>query len=245
MTGGWVRNWRQIEDWEWYTTPNMAHLFQHLIRRANHKSRRWQGVKINTGQLVTSQESLRLQTGLSRQSIRTSLERLKSTNDITIETTSTYSLVSICNYSSYQANGDDSNQPCNQVSNQRATSEQPAANQRATTNKNEKKDKTIKNKQEYTPDFLKFWQAYPRKEGKGKAWESWQKKNPPIEQVLATVARYKLTPSWLPDANGQTWIPHPTTWLNQNRWEDEPNVGKQKETTAEAMERIKREGRIK
>src|SRR3990167_4990025 len=145
MTGGWVCNWRQIEEWEWYTTSNMAHLFQHLIRRANHKPKKWQGIVVEQGQLVTSQTSLKVQTGISRQSLRTCLDRLKSTGEITIQTTNIYSLISICNYKTYQDYDDKSNQVTNQPTNQRLTSEQPATNQQLTTNNNNKKKKKGKN----------------------------------------------------------------------------------------------------
>src|SRR3990167_8959241 len=114
----------------------MAHLFQHLIRRANHKPKKWQGIVVEQGQLVTSQTSLKVQTGISRQSLRTCLDRLKSTGEITIQTTNIYSLISICNYKTYQDYDDKSNQLTNQPTNQRLTSEQPATNQQLTTNNN-------------------------------------------------------------------------------------------------------------
>ena len=117
---GWVKNWRKIENWEWYTTPHMAHLFQHLIRQANHKPRKWQGVVINTGQFITSQESLSVQTGLSRQTIRTCLDRLKSTKEIAVKSTSHYTLITIAGYKSYQSQNGDANQ--------QLTSHQPATN---------------------------------------------------------------------------------------------------------------------
>lgn len=240
MSDGWVRNWRKIEEWEWYTKPNMAHLFQHLIRRANHRRKAWQGKVLEPGQLIMSQENLSLETGLSRQTVRTGLNHLKSTGEITIQSTNAYTLITICKYNTYQAYGDTGNQPTNQPPNQRLTSEQPTANQQLTTNKNDKNEKNEKKKTVYSVDFEKFWAAYPRKEGKGKAWESWLKKKPPIEQVLATLEKYKRCDQWLKD-NGQ-FIPHPATWLNQERWEDEI---KGSETLEEKMARMKREGRWK
>jgi len=81
-----------------------------------------------------------------------------------------------------------------------------------------------KKKSAYTDDFVKFWNSYPRKEGKGKAWEAWQKHKPPIAQVLTTLERYKRSASWLPDEKGKTYIPHPATWINGGRWEDEVAV---------------------
>lgn len=70
--------------------------------------------------------------------------------------------------------------------------------------------------------FQQFWDAYPRKEDKGKARKAWKTHNcaPLVDLILATVERYKKTDQWQKDA-GQ-FIPHPTTWLNGKRWEDEP-----------------------
>lgn len=70
--------------------------------------------------------------------------------------------------------------------------------------------------------FDLFWQAYPKKVGKGAALKSWSKfqfteseANAVIKSVQENSAR---NPQWLKD-NGQ-FIPHPATWLNQERWND-------------------------
>lgn len=79
----------------------------------------------------------------------------------------------------------------------------------------------VKAAEGYTEDFETFWSAYPRKVGKGGAFKAWQKQKPePIEKVLRLIRKYKST-EW---ANIETrFIPHPATWLNQRRWEDEPD----------------------
>jgi hypothetical protein len=76
---------------------------------------------------------------------------------------------------------------------------------------------------EYSPAFLLFWQAYPRKKDKGHAWKAWQtaSKNglPAIEAIVAKIVSAKRGPDWTKDA-GQ-WIPYPASWINGRRWEDE------------------------
>ena len=69
----------------------------------------------------------------------------------------------------------------------------------------------------YSDDFQEFWKEYPRKVGKGKAWESWQKLNPPLDKCLEVVKAFKESDEWA----DPKFIPHPTTWLNQRRWDDE------------------------
>lgn len=70
--------------------------------------------------------------------------------------------------------------------------------------------------------FASFWKVYPRKTDKAKAQKSWDKLRPDqplFEQIMAGLARHCESRDWLKD-DGQ-FIPHPTTWLNGKRWEDE------------------------
>jgi hypothetical protein len=67
--------------------------------------------------------------------------------------------------------------------------------------------------------FEKFWSAYPRKEGKQKAKAAFEKVNIPLDVLLNAIEQQKESAQWSKD-NGQ-FIPHPTTWLNGKRWEDE------------------------
>lgn len=141
-SSGWVKNWRAIEEWEWYKTPNMAHLFQHLIRKANHAPQHWEGMVIERGQLVCGRLSLSEATGISQQSIRTCLERLKSTNEITIQSTKRFSIITINNYDGYQGGDTEDNHVINQTFNQRSTNDQPTANHKQEL-KNDKNDKKL------------------------------------------------------------------------------------------------------
>lgn len=68
--------------------------------------------------------------------------------------------------------------------------------------------------------FAAFWKAYPRRVGKGAAESAWKKV--PAEahaKIMAAIEDQKKGADWIKD-NGQ-FIPHPSTWLNQKRWEDD------------------------
>jgi hypothetical protein len=70
--------------------------------------------------------------------------------------------------------------------------------------------------------FEKFWEAYPRKQGKQDARKAWAKIKVGTEllaTILAAIEAQKEGHDWKHDA-GQ-FIPHPTTWLNGGRWLDE------------------------
>lgn len=71
--------------------------------------------------------------------------------------------------------------------------------------------------------FDRFWAVYPRHVSKDAARKSWLKLAPDealTAAIIAKVQEHAATPQWVKD-NGD-FIPHPRTWLNQRRWEDEP-----------------------
>lgn len=70
--------------------------------------------------------------------------------------------------------------------------------------------------------FERFWELYPRKVGKQAALKAWSRLKPSAEltkAILDAVEYQKNSREWTKD--GGQYIPHPTTWLNQGRWEDE------------------------
>jgi len=118
----------------------MVHLFIHLLLKANHEPGRWQGIEIKRGQLVTGRKQLSKETGISERSIRTCINRLKSTSELTSKTTNRFSIITLCNYDSYQAvdyiNDQQNDQP--------TANKRPASDQQPTTNKNNKEEKELK-----------------------------------------------------------------------------------------------------
>lgn len=72
------------------------------------------------------------------------------------------------------------------------------------------------------PLFDRFWSAYPRHTGKAQALKAWTKLAPDESLLMAMLAAL----NWQRRQDGWTkddgkFIPHPTTWLNGRRWEDE------------------------
>lgn len=110
-TRGFVAFPRGLIDWEWYTEPNTARLFFHLLLTANWKEKQWQGIAIYPGELVTSQSQLAKQLNLTVMQVRTALEHLKVTGWITVKTGPKYSVISIKNYNSIV----DRNRPDNRL----------------------------------------------------------------------------------------------------------------------------------
>ena len=72
----------------------------------------------------------------------------------------------------------------------------------------------------YSSNFLAFWDWYPKKKGKGAAWKAYcsiKKPTPMLSQIREAIETQIKTEDW----NDPKFIPHPATWLNQRRWEDE------------------------
>ena len=85
--------------------------------------------------------------------------------------------------------------------------------------KQDNKPDTLSVRVNQRDQFDTFWRKYPRKEGKKKAWERWQKLDPdPVlfAAILSGLDAHIRSEQWRRGV-----IPHPTTWLNGERWEDE------------------------
>lgn len=70
--------------------------------------------------------------------------------------------------------------------------------------------------------FADFWKAYPNKKAKPKADAAWRKLKPSVKTIadlMAGLERSKVSEQWLRD--GGQYIPHPASWLNGRRWEDQ------------------------
>ena len=70
--------------------------------------------------------------------------------------------------------------------------------------------------------FDLFWAAYPKKVGKKdaqKAWKNAKVKTELFDKIMTAVGRARTTDQWQRE-NGR-YIPNPSTWINQGRWDDE------------------------
>lgn len=70
--------------------------------------------------------------------------------------------------------------------------------------------------------FAKFWRLYPNKKGKTAAEKAWTKlrvSDDLFTLITQGLAKQCVSAAWVKD--GGQFIPHPSTWLNGKRWEDE------------------------
>lgn len=90
-------------------------------------------------------------------------------------------------------------------------------------NENENEDININKNEDKL--FIEFWKIYPKKTGRGSALKAWKKIKEPtrtLELIKKTLAWQIPSDQWQKN-NGQ-YIPNPSTYLNQTRWMDEPQV---------------------
>lgn len=150
MSKGWIKIHRRITEWEWYDEPNTFRIFFHLLLKANHKPNNYRGVLIEAGQVMTGLDKLASETRLTPQKVRTSLNRLKSTNEITVKSNTQGTIIQIVNYNKYQITADDQ-----QTDNKRITNQQQTDNKPITTNNNVNNEENGENKEETIFNFKK------------------------------------------------------------------------------------------
>lgn len=99
---GYIRLYRSLLNWEWYTDSNTKDLFLHLLLTANYEDKKWRGIIIKRGQRVASYSTLSAELKMSVKSVRTALNHLKSTNEVASLSTPEYSIITVNNYEKYQ-----------------------------------------------------------------------------------------------------------------------------------------------
>ena len=97
----WIKLYRKIEQWKWYSNPKMVHLLVHFLIKAK-------PVQLGNDfvfQLDTSYTLLNRETGITVQSLRTCIKKMQTDGVITFQPspTSLLSTITICNYGNYQA----------------------------------------------------------------------------------------------------------------------------------------------
>jgi hypothetical protein len=105
----YIKLFRKMVNWEWYTDVNTKVLFLHCLLRANWKDGSWKGIAYKRGQFITSLNTLAQETGLSIKMVRTALEHLIMTGEVISERQGKGKgqnrIITVLNYDSYQITG--------------------------------------------------------------------------------------------------------------------------------------------
>ena len=150
---GWIKLSKKLLSWEWFDKSEMVHLFIYCLLNANFEPKKWHGITVERGSFLTSLTTINRQTGISQRTLRTCLDRLKSTNELTIKTTNRYTLITICKYDSYQVDTLESDKQNDMQNDNQLTNKGHANDKQPTTTKEYKEYK--KNNKEIIPKGIK------------------------------------------------------------------------------------------
>ena len=76
-------------------------------------------------------------------------------------------------------------------------------------------------RQGYPAEFEEWWATYPRKVGKGKAAKDWRRAMKRTDNQTLIDASRRLSAFHAAEGTDPRFIPHPSTWLNRDGWEDD------------------------
>lgn len=106
MHRGYICIYRKINKTSFYKDSYAVHIAITLLLRSNHKDGEvffhGEKIKIARGQCVIGRESLWKETGIKLSTIRNKIEVLKKAGFLTIESNYRHSVITICNYNTYQ-----------------------------------------------------------------------------------------------------------------------------------------------
>jgi hypothetical protein len=196
--GGWIKLHRELLDKAIWTnsTSEQKAILTTVLLLASHSKKEWEWggrrFELQPGQFITSYQKLADKAGVSRQNVRTALVRFKKYEFLTYESTQTGLLVTLINWGFYQGYVEQANTTLNL----QATRFQHDSNTQLTPIKNERikeceevnkthmypagtacvspAENLETPKSRYSKHFEEFWSHYPRKEGKGAAYEKYQ-----------------------------------------------------------------------
>ena len=121
-----IKLYDQITKWEWYQNGNTCRLFIHLLLKANYADSRFEGKVIRRGEVMTSLPRLIRETGMTAREIRTALDHLKTTGEVTSRTTPRYHVITVVKYDEYQGE-------TGETTDERQTSDRQPTDERQTT----------------------------------------------------------------------------------------------------------------
>lgn len=203
--GNFVKLYRTMLDWEWWHDINTCRLFIFLLLKANWKEARFEGKVIPRGSLVSSLPKLSYETSLTVREVRTAIEHLKTTGELTVKRHAKYSVFTVNNYAYYQ--NIDSQTTCKRQS----------VDSQTTTIEENKEDEEGKNKNTLCKAkadalFEKLWKLYPVKKGKGQVSLAARLRLLKVgyEEMVRAIDRYKAElekdSDWRKPQNGSTFF---------------------------------------
>lgn len=150
MSTGFIALHRKFKDWEWYGDINTKTVFIDLLISATYKHKSYQGIELNPGDVLTSLERISKNTNLTVRNVRTAINHLISTGEVTSRPTSRGRVITIVNWGKYQLDDGQSDKQSDKRTDRQVTSDRQASDKQVTRNNKdnkENKDNNINNQQ--------------------------------------------------------------------------------------------------
>lgn len=141
--GEFVKVFRKMLNWEWYTDVKTTKLFLHCLLKANWRAGSWHGYKYKRGQFITSLPTLARETGLTIREVRTALNHLKATGEVTDWHDNKIRVITVLSFDKFQSS--------DRQNGSRATGKRQANDRQATADI--RINKNNKEKEEEAPPF--------------------------------------------------------------------------------------------
>jgi len=168
---GFIQLHRKLLEWEWYDDTNTFRVFIHLLLKANYKDKSYRGELLKAGTVLTGRDILANELGMSVRQVRTALDKLSMTSELTIKTSSKGTKIQIVNYKKYQ------------VATSKPTNERPANDQQTTTNNKGNKENKENN---IIREFAHLKITKPEYDKLLKEWTTEQ-----VDEIIDNIENYK------------------------------------------------------
>lgn len=104
---GYIKLYRRMMKWGWYTDTPTKCVFLHLLFLACYEPCYYKGVHLEPGQAVSSIRQIATDTGLTVKQVRTAINHLKETQEVAQSPYGKFSVFTVNNYNDYQCAGTD------------------------------------------------------------------------------------------------------------------------------------------
>lgn len=143
---GWIKLNRSIKEWGWYSDTNTKVVFLDILLNANYEDGEYKGHTIKRGEAVIGRKAMADRLGLSERNIRTALNHLKESGEIsTTKVTNKFTVVRVEKWDLYQCGETHTDQQ----NDQQVTNNRPTSDQQVTTSNNIR-NKEVNNTNSYS-----------------------------------------------------------------------------------------------
>lgn len=127
---GYIKLYRELLDWEWFTDANTLKVWIYCLLRARFTDGRYKGTEVPRGSFTTDLQSMADDLNMPIQNLRTAIQHLVQSGEITKKSTNKFTTITVEKYDDYQDE--------QQTTNKQLTNNQQTTNKQLTSIKERK-----------------------------------------------------------------------------------------------------------